>query len=244
MCAGKLTHRHRLIPLGAKLLIGLSFIFLTYNHWLLAPLGPLLIILLSFAAWPGENLERLGLRIPSRHALAALVLLPLTTAFAWLVIGYATRIQGVILIPLWQKPHPLELVAHTIGQTLNEEMILGALLVSAVVAALFTVLHYIFYAWRPESWINYGVLSTVTLLTIFAVGLLRNNLILSAGNIALAWAIHLGWNLVFMDSSYVSTAQARLAEPAVFNTVLGNVLVLGVIAAAAASTVFYSRHVT
>lgn len=257
MSAGKLTHRHRLIPLGAKILIGLSFIFLTYNHWLLAPLGSLLIILLSFAAWPGENIDRLGLRIPPRHALAALVLLPLITAFAWLIIGYATRIQGVILIPLWQKPHPLELIVHTIGQTLNEEMILGALLltslvsrfqraplllVSAVVAALFAVLHYIFYAWRPASMISYGLLSTITLLTIFAVGLLRNNLILAAGNIAFAWAIHLGWNLVFMDSSYVSTAQARLAEPAVFNAILGNVLVLGVIAAFAAGSVLYLCH--
>ena len=259
MAAGKLTHRDWLIPLGAKLLIGLSFIFLTYNHWLLAPLGSLLIILLSFAAWPGTNLERLGLRIPLRHGLAALILVPLIAAFACLVIGYATRVQGVILIPLWQKPQALELVVHTIGQTLNEEMILGALLltsltaryqraplllVSAVVAALFAALHYIFYAWRPESWINYGVLSIITLLTIFAVGLLRNNLILAAGNIAFAWAAHLGWNLVFMDSSYVSTTQARLAEPAVFNTVLGNVLVLGIIAAGAAGTVIYSRHVT
>ena len=101
---------------------------------------------------------------------------------------------------------------------------------SAGVAALFAVLHSIFYAWRPASMINYGVLSTITLLTIFAVGLLRNNLILAAGNIAFAWAIHLGWNLVFMDSSYVSTAYARLDEPAVFNAVLGSILVLGVIA--------------
>jgi membrane protease YdiL (CAAX protease family) len=238
-------------------LIWLCFIGLTYNLWWLAPLGSLLILLLSFAAWPGENLKRQGLRIPPRHALVALVLLPLTTTFAWLLIDYVTRIQGVILIPVWQKPHPLELIAHTIGQTLNEEMILGALLltslasrfkraplllVSAVVAALFAVLHSIFYAWRPEAFMNNGVLSTITLLTIFAVGLLRNNLILAAGNIAFAWAIHLGWNLIFMDSSYVSIAQARLAEPEVFNLVLGNVLVLGVIAAFAAGTVLYLRH--
>lgn len=248
-------HQHlRLTPLRAQVLIWVCFIGLTYNLWWLAPLGSLLIILLSFTAWPESNLQRLGLRIPPRHALVALVLLPLTTAFAWLLIDYVTRIQGVILIPLWQKPHPLELIAHTIGQTLNEEMILGALLltsltlrfqrlplllVSAGVAALFAVLHSIFYAWRPASMINYGVLSTITLLTIFAVGLLRNNLILSAGNIAFAWAIHLGWNLVFMNSSYVSIAYARLAEPEVFNLVLGNVVVLGVIAAAAAGTVLY-----
>ena len=259
MATRPLHQQLRLTSLRAQVLIWVCFIGLTYNLWWLAPLGSLVIILLSFAAWPEANLERLGLRIPPRHALAGLVLLPLTTAFAWLIISYATRIQGVILIPLWQKPHPLELIVHTIGQTLNEEMILGALLltslvsrfqraplllVSAVVAALFAVLHYIFYAWRPASMINYGVLSTITLLTIYAVGLLRNNLILAAGNIAFAWAVHLGWNLVFMDSSYVSTAQARLAEPAVFNAVLGNVLVLGVIAAAAAGSVLYSRHVT
>jgi membrane protease YdiL (CAAX protease family) len=140
-------------------------------------------------------------------------------------------------------------VVHTFGQALNEEMVLGSLLlksivsrferlapaiVSILVALLFSLLHYAFYAFRPSGWINYGILSLTTLLSIFAVGVLRNNLILSTGNIAYAWGIHFGWNLIFIDTVYFYfTTQAELSEPQKFNAVFGNSAVLLFVAIAA-----------
>jgi membrane protease YdiL (CAAX protease family) len=259
MDTSKVVQRWRIKPVAAQVLIVLCFLLLTYNRWWLALLGSLLIILLSYVAWPGNNLHRLGLYIPRSHVILALLILPLVSVSAWLLIKYVTLAQGILLIPLWRKPQSMQLVVHTIGETLNEEMILGALLLtslisrfrrlpwllaSALVAALFTLLHYVFYAWRPEWAINYGILSSVTLLSIFAVGVLRNNCILGAGNIAFAWAIHLGWNLIFMDSSYYSTTtRSMLDEPAVFNAVFGNTLVLAVIMASAClSSLFLISH--
>jgi hypothetical protein len=50
----------------------------------------------------------------------------------------------------------------------------------------------------------------------------HNNLILGTGCITLAWGAHLGWNLVFMDSTYTWAATGRkLTEPEIFNAIFG-----------------------
>ena len=156
------------------------------------------------------------------------------------------------------------LVVHTLGQTLNEEMVLGSLLlkyaagklpklppaaISILVALAFSLLHYAFYSLRPVTMINYGVLSLAALASIFAVGVLRNNCILSTGNIAFAWGIHFGWNLVFMDSQYLHAAtQVKLPEPAMFNAVFGSPAVLLLITVAAGLSFLlyrlYSPHIS
>ncbi len=227
---------------GAFILLLLVFLLFTYNTWWLAPLGSALIILLSYAVWPGRNINLLGLKIPPKQGLVSLGLAAGTTGIAWLLIGAVTPTQGIAVTPLWSRANWFALVVHTLGQTLNEEMLLGALLlksfserfrrlspqaVSILIALVFSLLHYAFYAFRPPGMINYGTLSLVALASVFAAGVLRNNCILSTGNIAFAWAIHFGWNLVFIDSVYLlSAAQVELSEPQMFNAVLGSLPVL------------------
>jgi hypothetical protein len=235
--------------IGAISLLLLVFVFFTYNIWWLAAFGSLLIILLSFAAWPGRNIELLGLRIPPSQAVIALLLCLLAAFCAWLVISFVAPAQAIQLTPLWHRSTWVFLVVHTLGQTLNEEMVLGSLLlkytagrlpqlppaaISILVGLAFSRLHYAFYGLRPGTLINYGILSVAALASIFAVGVLRNNCILSTGNIAFAWGIHFGWNLVFMDSQYLHTAtQVNLSEPQMFNTVFGSPAVLLLVTAAA-----------
>jgi membrane protease YdiL (CAAX protease family) len=234
---------------GAVLLLLLVFVLFTYNIWWLALLVSLLIILLSYAAWPGRNIDLLGLRIPLPQAMVSLLISLMTIVVAWLIISAVVTAPDIQLIPIWRRDTWMPLILHSLGQTLNEEMVLGSLLlksvankfqrlslaaVSILVALAFSTLHYAFYAFRPTYLINYGVLSLTTLASIFAVGLLRNICILSTGNIAYAWGIHFGWNLIFIDSLYIHAAtQAELTEPEMFNAVFGNSMVLLMVGAAA-----------
>lgn len=246
---------------AAVLLLLLIFILFTYNLWWLAPFGSALIILLSYAAWPGRNLDLLGLKIPPVQGLISLLIAAVAAATAWILVSATTPTQGIAVTPLWQRGKWFALVVHTIGQTLNEEMLLGSLLlksiagrfqrlslaaVSILAALAFSLLHYAFYAFRPPDIINYGMLSLVALASIFAAGLLRNNCILSTGNIGFAWAIHFGWNLIFIDSLYIyTTSQAELSEPELFNAVFGNSAVLLLVAVAAGlSFLLFSLYTT
>lgn len=247
------------IRTGAFILLLLVFLLFTYNTWWLAPLGSALIILLSNAVWPGRNIDLLGLNIPPRHGLVSLGLAAGTAGIAWLLVWGITPTQGITVTPLWSRANWFALVVHTLGQTLNEEMLLGSLLlksvsnrfkrlplaaVSVLIALIFSLLHYAFYAIRPPDIINYGLLSLASLVTIFAAGVLRNNCILSTGNIGFAWAIHFGWNLIFIDSVYLlSPSLVELSEPQMFNAVLDSPpAMLLVLTAAAISFLLYKVY--
>ena len=164
---------------GIILLILLVFVFFTYNIWWLAAFGSLLIIVLSFAAWPDRNIEQLGLRIPPSQAGIALLLCLLATLCAWLLISFVAPAQAIQLTPLWHRSTWVFLIVHTLGQSLNEEMVLGSLLlkyaagklpklppaaISILVALAFSLLHYAFYGLRPVTMINYGALLRANLM--------------------------------------------------------------------------------
>lgn len=234
---------------GAFFLLLLVFLLFTYNTWWLAPVGSAIIILLSYLVWPGRNIDLLGLNIPLRQGLVSLAIASGVMVIAWLVLLAVTPGQDIAITPVWRRTAWLALLAHTLGQTLNEEMLLGALLlksvssrfrrlpapaVSILVGLIFSLLHYAFYAFRPPQVINYGMLSLVALASIFAAGVLRNNCILSTGNIAFAWAIHFGWNVIFIDSSYTNAiTHVDLSEPQMFNAVLGGFPAMLVVSLAA-----------
>ncbi len=244
---------------GAFILLLLVFLLFNYNTWWLALLASAIIILLSYVIWPSKNIDLLGLKIPPNQVLVSLGLAAGTVVIAWLLIGAVAPEQGITVTPLWSRANWLALVVHTLGQTLNEEMLLGSLLlksvsnrfkclapvaVSILVALVFSLLHYAFYAFRPPDIINYGLLSLVSLVTVFAAGVLRNNCILSTGNIGFAWAIHFGWNLIFIDSLYrLSTSGVGLNEPQMFNIILGSLPALLLVSLAAGlSFLLYTKY--
>lgn len=58
-------------------------------------------------------------------------------------------------------------------------------------------------------------------------GILRNSLILKTRNIALSWAIHLSFNMVFFSGLFVNIKTGEFPrEPEVFNIVFGNLTML------------------
>ena len=262
------------VRIGAVALIPIAYFLLTYNGKWWTPLAASVLIVLltslgrvqkqvctfgaqppwtmrenaklflnSYLAWPKRGLDAVGLRIPLAQIGISLLILCIVAVAAHRTIPVIAAHENIVFISAWERKKWTSL-AHTTGQTLNEEMVLGALLLklirrksksahpcvtSTAVALTFSLAHYLFYYARPsESW-NYGTLSTATLTSLFAIGVVRNNCILSTGNVGYAWALHLGWNAVFINSRYLwQDSYTRLAEPAIFNAILGNTTMVAI----------------
>jgi len=219
--------------------------------------GSLAIVACAWIAWPGEGLERVGLRLAPRQVLGTAVLLVAVFLLAWPLLertAHGAEVEAVHVLALDSAPL---LLLHTCGQTLNEELVLGALLlglvrrwlprsgtlaISVLVAALFTAFHYGFYALRPVGMPHHGELTLLSLLTLFAVGVMRNRLILASGHIGCAWAIHFGWNACFMAGAFRFRETGEpLDEPQLFNLLLGTPLTTGIAIGAAALTIALTR---
>ncbi len=218
-----------------------AYLAFTYAHawgtWM-ALVGSLLIVLLVRAACPGSWRDWLGLRLSRKAAAVTGLLLALCLMGSWALIARVAAASGLEFIPYASRPQLIPYYLHTLGQTLNEELVLGALLLFALrrflrlpplwiavgAGALFSLLHLAFYGGFLQ-WIghaNGGALSGAALLSLAAVGVARNALILGAGHVGYAWALHLGWNAVFLGGTFVRSAeQAPFSEPDRFNTFLG-----------------------
>jgi len=218
-----------------------AYLALTFAHawgpWT-ALAGSILIVLLMRAACPRDWRDWLGLRLERKAAACTGLLLALCLGGSWALIARIAGTSGLEFIPYASRPHLSPYYLHTLGQTLNEELVLGALLLFALrrflrlpplgiavgAGALFSLLHLAFYGgflpWIGHA--NGGMISGSALLTLFAVGVARNALILGAGHIGYAWALHLGWNAVFLGGTFVRPdALTPFSEPDRFNTFLG-----------------------
>ena len=102
------------------------------------------------------------------------------------------------------------------------------------VAAAFAVLHLALY--------RYGFLGHtlrgLTLVSLFAIGVIRNASIFRARHIGYAWALHAAWNLVMFSGRWQEVATGRtLAEPEVFDALLAYPPLVGALGVAAALVV-------
>ena len=238
-----------------------GYALMTYNlfsAWWASLAGTALILWFARLARPGDWIERTGLRVPAHAAAFAIVLCAGCAALALVLIDRATAAAGVGFSAFSEFEGWHLRALATAGQTLNEEIVLGALLlwmvstrwkgalpitIAVAVAALFAVFHLGFYALRPESVVNQGLVGLPALLSLFAIGVLRNDLILGTGHVGYAWGIHFGWNLVFFNSGYArADGSGALDEPEMFNSVLGDPLTLTVIVAAAISRLLWQRR--
>jgi hypothetical protein len=222
--------------------------------------GSLLILAFAKLAWPRDWVTRAGLRIRWREAVVSGLLFLAGLTVSYVLVHRAANASGIEFVPMVERSDIGYLFVHTVGQTLNEEIVLGALLLTALsrwcgnrrlilvsvgVALVFALLHSAFYAFRVESDPNYGWLTVTALVAVFGVGVLRNNLILASRHIGYAWAIHLGWNVVCFHSRFTVPDRAvpSLNEPERFNLLLGYpVTVIVVTAAAAVSVVAFRRR--
>ena len=169
----------------------ISFAGLTYrpgHGWWWSLMGSALIIAGARLAWPTDALRRLGLQIRPRAALVVAASLFVCAAASYLMIWAITRRAGLGFDPFWKQPLWGFTLLHTAGQTLNEEMVIGALLLAAIrralpaaslpliaigVAAAFSGLHFVFYKWLVADSYYRGTLDLSTLASLWMVGIVR-----------------------------------------------------------------------
>lgn len=197
-------------------LIVLAHLVFSYYYlpWFFSAfIGSVVIIVLAYFSWGKDFTFRTGLRV--RHSEYPLIVLAFAVSLgvSFLALAPVGQTAGIKIHAGNYKD-----VVHTLFYTLNEEIVLGALLlkgfrhlskkspdwtISVTAAFLFAVLHFVFFRWVFRT---PGNLSTLTLLSLFAVGVFRNNLIIRTGHIGYSWALHFGWIFVMLGSDHFSTS--------------------------------------
>ncbi|MFC0877129.1 type II CAAX prenyl endopeptidase Rce1 family protein [Saccharicrinis sp. FJH2] len=213
-------------------LLGLSYVFLSYNYfggWWHSSIGTIAILTFSFFIWGNDFLGQTGLKMKPIIILKSLVAAIILTVVTYLIMKYiADKEEILIKFTNWKSYY------HGVFYVLNEEIILGAMplillvqkwklkpiIASVILALLFSVIHFVFYKWLFN---DRGIIQVATLITLFFVGIIRNNLIIQTGHIGYSWALHFGWMAVMFGSAhqYVSD-HLRVSEPDRFNIYLGS----------------------
>lgn len=214
-------------------------------------LASVLIILIMRYRDPGSWKQKLGIGFTGKDMLGLVVTTVCLLGISYFLVGYLAKLSNFSFIPrifnykrIIGPDYPFHAVAGTyiyyIPETLNEEMLIGAVLLMGLerrfkklnrniiaisVALIFSLMHQALYKYSPY---QPGILLTVsTILALFFVGILRNVLILKTRKIAYSWAIHLSFNLVFFAGFFVNRSTGEFAsEPERFNIVFGNIPML------------------
>ncbi len=223
---GKLKRR-----LWFNLLI-LSYLLFSYYYfggWWNSSAGSILIVFFSYLIWDKDFLKKIGLQIDFMTVIKSIVLAGVIIVCASLIMKYVAGRQNVVIkFTDWRNYY------HDIFYILNEELVIGAILLfflvdkkkiqpivaAAVTAVFFALIHFVFYRWIFD---DRGIIRISTLTTLFLIGFVRNSLILRTRHIGYSWALHFGWIVVMFGSSHVDKATDKgLSELERFNTYLGS----------------------
>lgn len=231
--------KYKILWITSIILVFLSLNYLPGFGWWISTVGTILIILFSYLSWPTNFRARLG--IPKKtiqYLFSLFLLLPLIVGSYYLI--NQIRIQNNLGFGIGY----IQNFTHIFFYTLNEEFILGGLLllslknkyvkfnpifISIGVAIFFSIIHYIFYRWVFQGQAQ-GILSILTLISLLLIGILRNNLVLKTGHIGYSWALHFSWMaLMFGCAFYDPSNNIQLSESERFNLFIGNEITLCVV---------------
>jgi membrane protease YdiL (CAAX protease family) len=190
-----------------------------------------------------------GLKLPPTHVLIVVVAFATVATASKILLPIVYEAAGL-------KANAPEMKAQIgfLFQALNEEILFRALLigfivqyarsalpVSFAVAFLFSAAHFLLYRFSNPMHL---ALSFTALATLFFAGLAWNNLYLAFRHIGFSWALHAGWNVVWLPVPiYDASTNQRLHEPQLFDLVLGSPIVFALACVMAAlSLVFLVRR--
>lgn len=219
--------------------------------WILSLLATSLIFIIMKGLDKKNWRKKLGINFDCNDIWKFLSLTILLLVLSYYVVDYISSIEGYAFKPkiFYYKTYPGEdypfryvfaNYLYYLPETLNEEMLIGALLlfelerkfiklnksiIAIAVAIVFSLMHQGLYRWSP---VQTGELLTfTTILTLFFVGVLRNALILKTRKITFSWAIHLSFNIIFFSGFFIDKqSQLVISEPEKFNLVFGNLSML------------------
>jgi len=243
--------RYIIQKLWTSLLI-LSHVLLSYyflRGWWVSSLGSILILLFSYLIWKNDFLKVIGLTIDFKIGIKSIILAGLVTICSLLLMKYIAHKQNIMIqCRNWRDYY------HDIFYILNEEIVLGAIILyflvnerklkpiiaSAGLAVVFSLIHFIFYKWIFN---DKGIIEITTLITLFLIGFIRNNLILHTGHIGYSWALHFGWMVIMFGSFHIySDSMNPLPEPDRFNIYLGSIEMLTLSLVLALGSLIYMKR--
>lgn len=205
------------------------------------PLTSLLLFPLAKILWPRNWRTHLGLAFDKATWVRVLLLTASVFVLSHYLVPYLAQRGGYEYFPFvhWRWK------ISTVFQVLNEEVVLRALLLSALfrvfrssvlvslfTALVFSLLHWILYRYSIEGAV---VLTPMTLLNLTLFGLICNLFYLRYNHIGYGYALHLGWNLTRFTGACILNNRP-LQEGKTFNLIegsgevaflLGIILVLG-----------------
>lgn len=197
--------------------------------------------------------QKLGINFRKADIWKFLIITVLLSILSYFIVDYVSMLDGFSFKPklfhyktYLGSNYPFHYIfanyIYYIPETFNEEMLIGALLlmgiernfkkidknyIAIMVALIFSLMHQGLYKWSPVQ--SGELLTLTTIITLFFVGILRNSLILKTRNIALSWAIHLSFNMVFFSGLFINVETKKFpSESEVFNIVFGNLTMLAV----------------
>jgi hypothetical protein len=220
-----------------------------YRHWgwNFSLLGTILILLVIRHRDPETWRQKLGINFSNSDWLGFVLITAGLLVISFLLVDHLTLESGYSFKPrlLYFREYfgtsarlfpILGDYLYYFPETFNEEILIGALLLMGLqrkfpklnnniivigVALLFSLMHQAMYKWSPAQ--PDILLSIPTILSLLFVGVLRNALILKTRKIAIAWAIHLSFNLIFFPGFFVHLETTGFAgEAERFNIVFGN----------------------
>ena len=190
-----------------------------------------------------------GLKLALAHVVIAVV------AFAAIAAGSALLLHQVYAAAGLRANAPgLESQIGFLFQAFNEEIFFRALMIGFVLqyarsalaislglAFLFATAHFLMYRFTNPMHL---ALSLPALATLLLAGVAMNNLYLAFRHIGFSWALHAGWNVVWLPAAIYDAATGKqLYEPQIFDRVLGSpTMVAAAFAVAALSFGFLARR--
>jgi len=224
-------------------------LMLTHGNWWAFILVTAAILAGLRLLFGGQWLSPAGLKMPPAHAVLAIAAFASVAAAGTLLLHHVYRTAGL------QAGAPaLEDQIGFLFQAFNEEILYRALLIGLLLswgmstplvsigtALLFAGAHFVLYRYSNPMHL---ALSWAALATLFLSGMAMNNLYLAFRHIGFSWALHAGWNVVWLPAAFYDAAShAPLAEPQIFERVLGSAAVAASAGAMAAlSFVFLLRR--
>jgi membrane protease YdiL (CAAX protease family) len=190
-----------------------------------------------------------GLNLRATHLLIAIAVFALVATGSTILLHHVYEMVG-----LRANAPPIEGQIGFLFQAFNEEILFRALLIGFIVqfirsapvislgaAFLFATAHFLLYRFSNPMHL---ALSITALATLFLAGVAMNNLYLAFRHIGFSWALHAGWNVVWLPATiYDVASDERLYEPQVFNRVLGSPTIAAIACGIAVlSFVFVVRH--
>jgi hypothetical protein len=207
----------------------LLFSYYVLGGWWNSSVGTLLILGFSFLIKKNKFPEFTGIKLSPKNLIISLCLAAfLVFLFHYILKSIAKQNNAGLIFTNWKNYY------HDFFYTLNEEIVLGAIAInicfnkfklkpitiSLVLALLFSIIHYIFYRWI---FLEKGILLIPTLLTLFFIGILRNNLIIITKHIGFSWALHFSWMAIMFGSyHFYRSTNIALTEYQRFNLYLGS----------------------